>query len=183
MLFDSIFMISKHAIKHSLAFIKLMILLFSESNCGFGAWPAGQNFLNSDERTGRQLRRKRFPSKGSSDIPARLQLGLRGAASHLQRHHTDVFWGEWAYCPTDKDSCQLGTLTSVLAGQFCQAGLLENPFPSYLVCSDEEQNPTEMRGEPQLAKPRDFHPSRTGMRGFRSRLHFSLTYQTSVTAG
>lgn len=34
-------------------------------------------------------------------------------------------------------------------------------LPSYLVCSDKEQNLTELRREPQLAKPRDFHPSHT----------------------
>lgn len=181
MLFDLIFIISKHAAK--LAFIKPMILLFSESNGGFGVWPAGQNFLNSDERTGQQLRRKHFPREGSSDIPARLQLGFRAAASHLRRHRTDAFWGDRADCPTDKDSCRSVTLRSVLAGQPCQAALLENLFPSYLVCSDKEQNPAEMRGEPQLAKPRGFHPSRAGMRGFSSHLHFSLTYRTSVTAG
>ena len=38
-------------------------------------------------------------------------------------------------------------------------------LPSYLVCSDKEQNLPKMRREPQLAKPRDFHPSHTRMLG------------------
>lgn len=49
-------------------------------------------------------------------------------------------------------------------------------LPSYLVCSDKEQNLTEMRREPQLAKPRDCHPSHTRTAGS---VPLSLSFDSS----
>lgn len=62
-----------------------MLLLFSESNCGFAEWLAGQNFCNSDETdTGQQLGEKGFPRNSDNPAEKPLQLSFRGAENSLQ---------------------------------------------------------------------------------------------------
>lgn len=138
----------------------------------------GPSSPHSAGQTGQQLRWTSSSGKESWHLGSRqrLQPDFKGASTRLWLpwgHHTDTLPGEWAYCQTDQDSRPGRSLRNGCAALLGR--LVRKPqLPSYLICLDEEQNLIGMRREPQLAKPRDGHPSCTHIPGSGPHVFFWL---------
>lgn len=136
--------------------------MFSGSSCGFGYRLATRAFLILMNKRGRGSGGHSFPGKEQRHRSSRPhpQPGFRGAYTHLQPswgHHTD-FTAKWTRLLAE--ASHLGMTCSPARR------LIRKPqLPSYLVCSDEEQNLIGMRRKPQLAKPGDVHLPHSPMPG------------------
>lgn len=138
-------------------------------------WLARTFVFLTNERVSR-LEGNAFPVKEqgypSLMFAARFPRGLELPPAFLATPHFVPMFSEESNSTAKQTRILANADHAALPGSLVR----KSQLPSYLVCSDKEQNLTEMRREPQLAKPRDFHSSRTPMCGFSSPLRFSLTY-------